>query len=178
MHAMTIPDDGEGDRTCRRGNQQHSGGRDVRPRRAGVQRTRRKRECGQRARARRAADRRAQSGSGAAVRRRAAARCDRLRGARRGRQEAIRRHRAAAPHARDHRPGRDRRAGRGHRAQARHEGRRIRPGNHGRCRVAAAVGRAQGAVDRRSAEAGGFRHAARTAAGGHARTDRCASGWR
>ena len=87
----------------------------------------------------------AQSGSGAAVCRRAAARCDRLRGARRGRQEAIRRHRTAAPHAGDHRSGRDRRAGGGHRAEARHEGGRIRPGNHGRCRVAlqSAVRKAQ-----------------------------------
>ena len=81
-----------------------------------------------------AADRSAQSRSGAAVCRRAAARCDRLRGARRGRQEAIRRHRTTTPHARDHRPGRDRRAGGGHGAEARHEGGRIRPGNHGRCR--------------------------------------------
>ena len=45
------------------------------------------------------------------------------RAARRGRQEAVRRRRAAAAHARHHRPGRDRQPGRRHGDQARHEGR-------------------------------------------------------
>ena len=50
------------------------------------------------------------------------------------------------PHARHHRPGRDRQPGRRHRDQARHEGHRLRPRDHRRCRLAAAVERAQGAT--------------------------------
>ena len=73
-----------------------------RARRAGVQRARRERQRGEGAGARGAADRRAQPGPGAALRRRAAdgrGRPD-FEQARRGRQEAVRRLRAAGPHAR------------------------------------------------------------------------------
>ena len=74
------------------------------------------------------------------------------------------------PHARHRRAGRDRQPGRRHGDQARHEGDRLRPGDHRRRRVAAAVERAPRALDRGGAEALGLRHAARAAAAGRRAT--------
>ena len=101
------------------------------------------------------------------------------RGAGRGGQEAVRRRRAAAPHARHRRPGRDRQPGRRHRHQARHEGRsastrRSRSTRRGGCRPS--VRRAHSIEER--PEARRFRHAARAAAAGDAPPDRRARGSR
>ena len=84
------------------------------------------------------------------VRVRAAARRAGLRSARRGRKEAVCGNRIAVPHARNRRARRDRRAGRRHRIQARHESHRLRPGDHGRRRVAPALGRSESQLASRS----------------------------
>ena len=144
----------------------------VAARRAGFQRAGCERQRGQGAGACGAADERAQPGAGAALRARAAGRCRRLRGAGRGRQEAVRRHRAAASHAGHRRPGRDRLAGRRNGVEAGHEGARVRSRNHRRRRLAAAVERAQGSQHRGGAEGLRLRHLAPAVAGGDARARR------
>ena len=83
----------------------------------------------------------------------------RARQGRRGRQEAVRRLRAAEAHARRRRPGRDRRRGRERGAEARHAGARLRPRDHGAARVAAVVGRAESREPRRPVRARRRRHA-------------------
>ena len=77
------------------------------------------------------------------------------------------------PHAGHRRPGRDRQPGRRHRDQARHEGHRLRPGDHRRRRVAPAVERAQArtAIEEVLKHVR-LRHAARAAAAGDAPPDR------
>ena len=101
------------------------------------------------------------------------ARGERPRSTGRGREEGLRRHRAAATYARDHRPRGHRQSRRRYRVQARHEGRRLRSGDHRRCGLAPAVERAQGAKHRRAPEACRFRHAPRAAASRDAAHDRC-----
>ena len=88
------------------------------------------------------------------------------------RASSVRRFRAAASYARDHRARRDRQPGRRHRDQARHERDRLRPGDHRRSRMASAGVGSQGALDRGGAAPRRLRVAARPAAAGDASPDR------
>ena len=113
----------------------------------------RERECRQGAGARRTLPRRAPHRAGARLR--AHARPYRRGARRRGRggQEALRRPRAAGPHARRHRARRDRRRSGERGPPARHARARIRPADHGSARLAAVLRRRAGAEPRRRVHA-------------------------
>ena len=123
----------------RRRHEQHPGRGDDQARRAGVQRAGRQRQRGEGAGARRHADRGAQPRARAGISSSGSKNSADLDKTDRGRQEAVRRLRAAGPHAGRDRPGQDRQPGRRRRDPPRHERARLRPAHHGRGRLEPAL---------------------------------------